>query len=64
MDGLVRKADEGDARWFSENLFVIKAGGGTNSIRMLPKYVVGSECPGRISVCRVGRPWQLPHALR
>jgi quercetin dioxygenase-like cupin family protein len=27
MDGFVRKADEGDARWFYGNLFVIKAGG-------------------------------------
>ena len=27
MDGFVRRADEGDARWFFGNLFVIKAGG-------------------------------------
>lgn len=27
MEGFVRKADEGDARWFYGNLFVIKAGG-------------------------------------
>lgn len=27
MDGFVRRASEGDARWFYGNLFVIKAGG-------------------------------------
>jgi hypothetical protein len=26
MDGFVRRAGEGDARWFFGNLFVIKAG--------------------------------------
>jgi len=27
MDGFVRRAREGDARWFYGNLFVIKVGG-------------------------------------
>jgi quercetin dioxygenase-like cupin family protein len=34
MDGFVRRAGDGDARWFFGNLFVIKVGGGDTGGRV------------------------------